>query len=199
MRYHEYPPHESLRDYLKCFWILEKEYTPEDPWEEVTPDACIELIFNFGAQYTLQTEGGADREMPPVFLIGVQKKPLLFRSNDTVRILSTRFYSWGVLPFVPFQQHAPQSVGITLDHDWYQLAEKLKPMACAERYDSAIAMLEDFLIRKLLTETFDLKQIQVAAQMLYHEKGQFKVSELAEYCSLSVRQLQRQFQDVTGI
>jgi len=57
MKYQEYSPHVSLRDNVKCFWILERDYTPEDPNEEVIPDACIELIFNFGAPYVLQTEG----------------------------------------------------------------------------------------------------------------------------------------------
>jgi len=63
MKYQEYEPHASLRDYVKCFWILEKEYTRDAPNEEVTPDACIELILNFGTPYVLQREGGMDREM----------------------------------------------------------------------------------------------------------------------------------------
>ena len=39
----------------------------------------------------------------------------------------------------------------------------------------------------------------MAAQMLYREKGQFRVAELAEYCNLSTRQLQRRFQHVVGV
>ena len=70
MKYQEYEPHASLRDYVKCFWILEKEYTRDAPNEEVTPDACIELILNFGSPYVLQREGGMDREMPCAFLVG---------------------------------------------------------------------------------------------------------------------------------
>jgi transcriptional regulator GlxA family with amidase domain len=35
--------------------------------------------------------------------------------------------------------------------------------------------------------------------MLHHQKGQFRVAELAEYCNLSARQLQRRFQDVVGV
>lgn len=34
MKYQEYQPHASLRDYVKCFWILEKEYTADAPNEE---------------------------------------------------------------------------------------------------------------------------------------------------------------------
>jgi len=87
MKYQEYSPHSALRDYVKCFWILEREYTPEDANEEVIPDACIELIFNFGAPYVLQAEGLPEREMPAAFLVGLQKKPLLFRSSGTVKIV----------------------------------------------------------------------------------------------------------------
>jgi hypothetical protein len=79
MKYQEYSPHASLQHYVKCFWILERDYTPEDPNEEVLPDACIELI-NFRAPYVLQAEGLREREMSPAFLVGLQNKPLLFRS-----------------------------------------------------------------------------------------------------------------------
>jgi hypothetical protein len=98
MKYKEYLPHSSLRDYVKCFWILEREYTADDPIEEVTPDAFVELILNFGTPYVLQTEGREDREMPGAFLVGLQQKPLMFRSGGTVRLVSTydeaiEFYS----------------------------------------------------------------------------------------------------------
>src|SRR5512133_2380744 len=46
-KYQEFIPHTVLQTDVKRFWILEKEYTPEDNVEEVVPDACIELILNF--------------------------------------------------------------------------------------------------------------------------------------------------------
>jgi len=111
IKYEEHAPHSSLQDYVKCFWILEKEYTSEDPNEEVTPDACIELIFNFGAPYVLQAEGMPDREMPEALLIGLQKKPLLFRCSGTVEIVATRFYAWGTLPFLAIEYQTTGNVG----------------------------------------------------------------------------------------
>jgi len=199
MKYQEHAPHSSIQDYVKCFWTLEKEYTTEEPNEEVTPDACIELIFNFGAPYFLQVEGMPDREMPVAFLVGLQKKPLLFRSIGTVKIVATRFYAWGPLPFLAIQHQTTSNVAITLSHEWHELTEALKPRIQADDYGGAVTGVEDFLIGKLLPATFELKQIQIAAQMLYREKGQFRVADLAEYCNLSARQLQRQFQNVVGV
>jgi AraC-like DNA-binding protein len=199
MKYQEFLPHASLRDYVKCFWFLERDYTLQDPNEEVIPDACIELIFNFGAAYVLQTDGLREREMSAAFLIGLQNKPLLFRSSGTVQIVAARFYAWGALPFLAIQAQPPSNPPVTLGDEWQALATRLETKVQAGDYEGAVARLEDFLIGKRLTATVDLKQIQIAAQMLYHQKGQFRVAELAEYCSLSTRQLQRQFHDVAGV
>src|SRR4030095_14105864 len=56
IKYQEFIPHTVLQDNVKRFWILEKEYTAEDSVEEVLPDACIELILNFGSSY-VQVDG----------------------------------------------------------------------------------------------------------------------------------------------
>lgn len=199
MRYEEHAPHSSLQDFVKCFWTLEKEYTSEEPSEEVTPDACIELILNFGAPYFLQSKGVPEREMPAAFLVGLQKKPLLYHCIGTVKIVATRFYAWGVGPFFTPPYQSINNMTVTLNNEWRGLADKIEPKIRRDDFVSAITDVEDFLIGKLLTASFDLKQIQIAAQLLYREKGQFRISELAEYCNLSERQLQRQFQSAVGV
>ncbi len=199
MKYLEVLPHSSLQDYVKCFWILERDYTPEDPNEEVTPDAFVELILNFGAPYVLQTLGAPDREMPAAFLVGLQRKPLLFRSSGTVKIVSTRFYAWGTIPFLAIPPQTPDNLAITLGQEWRELANKIEPKVQASDYDGAVGIVEDFLIGKLLTGSFDLKEIQAAAKLLHHQKGQFRVAELAEHLNVSSRQLERRFHDVVGV
>jgi len=199
VKYKEYLPHSSLQDHVKCFWIMEREYTPEHPAEDVTPDAFIELIVNFGAPYVLQMEGAADREMPRAFLMGLQSKPLKFRCDGTVKLVATRFYVWGALPFLADQARGLDNLSATLGWEWDDLATRAEPSVGADDYDAAVAIVEDHLIERLLTAKVDLKKIQSAAKMLYLQKGQFRAAELAEQCNLSSRQLQRQFQDVVGV
>jgi AraC-like DNA-binding protein len=189
VKYKEYLPHASLQDHVKCFWIMEREYTPELASEDVTPDAFIELILNFGAPYRLGAE-----EMPRAILVGLQKKPLRFFCQGRVRLVATRFFAWGALPFLGNQAH-----GFDVGHEWTDLADKVESALGAGDYDAAVSVVEDHLIGKLLEATVDLKKIQAAAKMLHLKKGQFRVAELAEHCNLSSRQLQRQFQDVVGV
>lgn len=199
MKYKEHLPHSSLQDHVKCFWTMEREYTPKHPAEDVTPDAYIELIVNFGTPYVLLTEGAPDREMPRAILVGLQSKPLIFRCDGTVKLVATRFYAWGALPFLADQARGLNNLSATLGREWDDLATRIEPLVRAGDYDAAVAIVEDHLIERLLTATVDLKKIQSAAKMLYLQKGRFRVAELAEHCNLSTRQLQRQFQDVVGV
>jgi AraC-like DNA-binding protein len=116
-----------------------------------------------------------------------------------VKLVATRFFAWGGLPFLADQAHGLNNLPATLGREWDNLAARIEPAVRADDYDAAISIVEEYLIEQLLTATVDLKQIQTAAQMLHLKKGQFRMSELAEHCTLSSRQLQRQFQDVVGV
>jgi AraC-like DNA-binding protein len=178
---------------------MEREYTPEHPAEDVTPDAFIELILNFGDPYVLHAEGVPDREMPRAILVGLQQKPLLFRCRGTVKLVATRFHAWGAMPLLADRAWGLNRLGTALGQQWDDLAKKIEPAVLADDYDAAVTIVEDHLIERLLVATVDMKKIKAAARMLHLQKGQFRIAELAEHCNLSSRQLQRQFQDVVGV
>src|SRR5258705_10971284 len=85
MRYCEYSPHEAIRTDVKCLWILEQEY-PEGSIQDVTPDGCVELIFNFGSPYSPLTSEPAPA-LPTAFIVGFQDKTIRFRVSGTVKIV----------------------------------------------------------------------------------------------------------------
>jgi AraC-like DNA-binding protein len=82
---------------------------------------------------------------------------------------------------------------------WIQLVQKVAVTVHAGEYQRAVEEIEDFLIGVRLNILFDPKRVRTAAQLLYRTKGQFRVAELADYCNLSMRQLQRQFDETTGV
>ncbi len=198
VKYQEYLPHTVLQDNVKRFWVLEKAYTLEDSYEEVTPDACIELILNFGNSYVLVSDS-RQRQMPPAFLVGLQNHPLMFQCKGVVKIVAVRFFAWGTLPFLGTNAQLGGTLNVALHDEWRALFEKVKGQVQTTQYQEAVETVEDFLIGKRLTTLFDPQQVQAAAKLLYSTKGQFRVAELADYCNLSVRQLQRQFNNLTGV
>jgi AraC-like DNA-binding protein len=113
--------------------------------------------------------------------------------------VATRFYAWGALPFLADRARGLDNLSATLGQEWDDLATRIESSVREDDYDAVVAIVEDHLIERLLTARVDLKKIQSAAKMLYLQKGQFRVAELADHCNLSTRQLQRQFHDVVGV
>jgi AraC-like DNA-binding protein len=198
IKYQEFIPHTVLRDYVKRFWILEKEYTAEDSVEEVTPDACVELILNFGSPY-VQVEGTRRRELPKVCLVGLLSKPLPLQASGVVKIVAVRFFAWGALPFLKREIHPDSTPGVELDAPFNDLVTKIARQVHVNEYSKAVEEVEDFLIGKRLNALFEPRQVRAAAQLLYHTKGQFRVAELADRCHTSARQLERKFDEATGV
>jgi AraC-like DNA-binding protein len=198
MRYHEYTPHAVLRDCVKCLWILEKEYPPDDGDESVTPDACIELILNVGVPYHHVGSGG-ERELPQAFLIGLLDRPVMLRARGLVRLVAVRFHAWGLAPFLDSKAPARNALTFGLDEQWGDVTRAVESHVRADDYDAAVAHVEEFLLRRRLATSFDLRHIRAAAKLLQHTKGQVRVAELADACCLSARQIERRFVDVAGV
>jgi AraC-like DNA-binding protein len=197
-KYQEFIPHPTLQDSVKRFWILEKEYTAEDAIEEVTPDACVELILNWGNSYSV-ISGSAKRELPNVCLVGLLTKTLRLKAKGLVRIVAVRFFAWGALAFLKNAAGRTDVTQVDLDPTWQHVVQRTGVMVRGNNYQKAVEEIEDFLIGLRLNILFDPKQVRTAAKLLYDKRGQFRVSELADYCHLSMRQLQRQFDQTTGI
>ena len=197
-KYQEFIPHSTLQDSVKRFWILEKEYTAQDRIEEVTPDACVELILNFGNPYAV-ISGSAKRELPNICLVGLLTKPLRLKAKGLVKIVAVRFFAWGAFAFLKNAAGRTDVTQVDLDPTWQQTVQRAGVLVQGDNYQKAVEEIEDFLIGLRLNILFDPKQVRTAAKLLYHTRGQFRVAELADYCHLSVRQLERQFDQTTGV
>src|SRR5215510_13129197 len=148
-KYQEFIPHATLQDSVKRFWILEKEYTAEDEIEEVIPDPCVELIFNFGSAYS-EIGGSPARELPNICLVGVLSKPLRLRARGLVKIVAVRFFAWGALSFLKNVVGLNSTAEADLDPLWRQVVERVAENVHAGKYEKAVEEIEDFLIGERL-------------------------------------------------
>ncbi|HMG37117.1 MAG TPA: helix-turn-helix domain-containing protein [Blastocatellia bacterium] len=196
MRYHEYNPHEILRDSVKCFWIHEGDYSTEAT-QDITPDGCVELIFNFGDPYLLRTTT-PPTALPVAIIVGFQNKTIPLLINGTVRVVAARLFAWGAMALLQENVATLTNSMTALCPDWNALVQRLKSLVTQGQYEQAATALEEFLVQQALVRTYDLKFIQTAAKLLDRTKGQYRISELADYCQVSLRQLQRGFQQVIG-
>lgn len=197
MKYCEHTPHPILAEAVKCFWTHEGEYSA-DRIQQITPDGCVELIFNFGSPYRLLTES-PPRVLPAAIVVGFQKRTIPISVDGTVKVVAARLFAWGALALLQDEVSALAGAVSALDPGWDALVERLRDQVTSGRYDEAWAGLQDFLIQKALARCCDVELVQSAAKLLYHTQGQCRVEELADYCHTSVRQLQRRFQHAVGV
>jgi AraC-like DNA-binding protein len=196
VKYHEYRPHPALADTVACFWIHEATH-PTPVQQDITPDGCVELIFNFGDPYLLLTTT-TPTPLPPEIIVGFQDKTMPILVHGTVRVVAARLFAWGARALLLDNVHSLTNKVIALGPDWDALVPRLKCQVMQGAYEQAVATLEEFLIRQALVRNYDPKLIQTAAKLLHHTRGEYRIAELADYCHMSVRQLQRGFREVVG-
>jgi len=129
----------------------------------------------------------------------VLSKPLKLRAIGVVKIVAVRFFAWGALSLLKNNVGLNRTAEADLDPQWRRVVERVGANIHSGEYEKAVEEIEDFLIGTRLHALFGREQVKAAAKLLYHSKGQFRVAQLADYCNLSVRQLQRQFDKTTGV
>jgi hypothetical protein len=166
LKYQECKPHPVLADAVRCFWTHEGTYAAETI-QSITPDACVELIFNFGSPYRLLS-ATPPRVLPAAILVGFQKKTLPISVDGTVKVVAARFFAWGALALRADEIRAPVAEVTSLDTGWGEMTQQLREEVAQDRYEEARTTLQDFLIKKALARSYDQKLVRSAARFLYH-------------------------------
>ncbi len=198
MFYKEYKPHESLEEYVKCLWVLEKEYDSSNQCELVYPDSYFELLFSFGAGYELMSEKGLEK-LSPVFLIGLLQKPLSLYCDGIVRIVCARFYPWGAHLFFPRSVKTSNDTTSSIEFKHGRIIEEIKTLVRRGDYDAAARHLEHALLEFSVEAIYDKQLVKNAAGYLFQRKGQCKIEDVAEMCHRSLRQVQRVVSEELGV
>jgi len=201
MKYREFTPHEALRDDVRCLWILEQDH-PEGSIQAVTPDGCVELILNFGSPYRPMA-GRAKAPLPTAFIVGFQDWTIRFRVSGTVKVVAARLNAWAALTLLDdaggASAHSVRGLGRAWDRpERREIVAQIGADVKRGDYEHGAMRLQGLLIERALVRGFDRQKVQSAAQLLHRAKGQVRIEDLAGYCDLSVRQLQRRFQKVVG-
>ena len=197
MNYCELKPHYPLRRFVECFWTLESDVPATNP-ERILPDGCVELILNFGAEFSQHCEG-QQKLQPRNFLVGQMTGPILISPTGAVQLMGIRFHPGGTLPFLrlPLQEITDQIVDLgglssKLERDLLHAAS-----ASSSLMDKVTAV-EEFLTSELLSGKHDSRLMMLAARIV-DSGGLVSVDQLANDAGISSRQLERRFLREVGL
>jgi len=177
--------------------MLESDAPARNP-ERILPDGCVELILNFGAEFSQHCEGRQQLQ-PRNFLVGQMTGPILISPTGAVQLIGIRFHPGGTLPFMRLPLHEItdhvvelSSLSSKLERDLLHAAS----VSCS-LLDKATA-IEDFLTGELLSRKHDSRLMKLAARIV-ESGGLVSVDQLANDAGISSRQLERRFLREVGL
>lgn len=197
MIYKEFEPHPILRDSIKCFWVLEREYNDAQPTEDVMPDSYVELIFNFGEKYFIE-KSGERMDLPFAFMVGLLKQVLSLHARGKVQLVVARFYPWAVFTF--FDMQVKQNINADFRFDLNEkFKENIRNCFRQSEHEKAAGLLEKFFLERYIHRYFDRNTVNAAAQIIYQKKGDCKIEDLADFLPTTIRTLQCNFHNKLGV
>jgi len=197
MNYCEIKPRYPLSRFVECFWTLESDAPATNP-ERILPDGCVELILNFGAEFSQHCEG-RQRLQPRNFLVGQMTGPILISPTGAVQLMGIRFHPGGTLPFLRLALHEITDQVVELGGLSSRLERDLVHAASVSySLMDKVTAIEEFLTGELLSHKHDSRSMMLAARIV-ESGGLVSVDQLANDAGVSSRQLERRFLREVGL
>lgn len=197
MQYRTLPPPETLRDFVRFFWILESDGSPYT--HRSMADGCPELIFHYeGVFDELKTDGHSEKSFT-AGIHGQSQQYSRFTINKRFGIFGAYLYPFAlpVLFNIPASACSNQLVDLSAlpGSDLHELEERMLGAADnTERYN----ILTTFLEKRLLKNRQDASGLFSSVQLIIRQKGLVTVEQVAAKSGYSERQLERHFKTFSG-
>lgn len=201
MFYQAYQVCPILRPYVHCIWTLEERSSPSSyipEVERILPDGQMEMIFHLGDSFQ-KLENGKRVYQARSFLYGQLHQYLDLIPPVHTKIIAIRFLPFGLYPFVPISPKEFQQRQIELADLYGQAGKELEERVNeAGQTESAIKIIEDFLIRQLaLFKSPDPLVLHITG-MIMQSQGLGEIQDFIRSHKISPRHFQRRFLEITG-
>ena len=197
MRYYTISPSDCLRDFIRCFWVLESDL----PYTHYSmADVCPELIFHYDGLFDEVLEGGKTERSFTSGIHGPGRHTRRFQIARSFGIFGVYFYPHAIplLFDLPAEVCTDDMVGLTT---WSknlggELEEKIMG---AQTNPERATIVSEFVMHRLSRHrNLQLPVFKAINHIIHHETSANVKQLAANYC-LSERQLERQFRQFTGM
>lgn len=190
--YIEIEPCDALKPYIRCFWGSRHNRADFSACENsktlVTPDICMDIMVT----------GNQDINSTGSHFCGINNFSYYADESDSF-CFGIRFYAWSAVLFA--DEGMKGVLNAFSDADAYfsgfsrELNEKI---FSADSIYERKAIAEEFLLRRLNPKR-ENSDIMNSLYFIINRSGKAGVAELADYCVMSKRQLERKFVENTGV
>ncbi|QBD76044.1 AraC family transcriptional regulator [Ktedonosporobacter rubrisoli] len=199
IRYQEIAPRRPLQRYLKCLWLLEREYTSGATEEILWPDGYVELLIHFGDNYVRAVDRSSPR-LACSFVVGPLTRPVRLHSPGRVCVIGARFWPWGFFSFLHMPMHELRDQLVPLSDLIGRRAHLLEERCSALAVEEAVQVLQDELLSCLETSFIEPdRQVLGVSRQLLAGVEITSMKDITSQSGLSLRQLERRFHTWVGV
>ena len=200
MKYFTIPPPDSLKPFVRCFWVLEHEFGEGEQsyiYRSIA-DGCVEMVFHYRAAFDELVTAG----QPHNWLSGIHfqsDRYRRFQTNQSFGIFGVYIYPFAVPLFfnVPSDKTSNEMLGLDtfLCREGVELEDKI--MSAPDNFKRT-EILSAFLERRLAKARLKDNTIATAIKHVIHCPQLSTVPQLADRFNLSTRQFDRKFKEYAG-
>lgn len=193
--YFEAAPCAALQPYIRCFWgTVHPVIAPAQAVSDlVVPDTCCDVIFTVNhSANTLESSfcGTSDTTFAAYTY---SQKPYL-RS-----VFGIRFYAWSAVAFSEDSLSGSKNEVSDADSHFSALRKTLAPQLFeVDTLSERISIAENFLLHHMHPERSSALVQNAIYEMLSH-RGNLRTDSLSLTLHVSTRQIERRFQEETGL
>lgn len=198
MNFYKISPPAILENYVRYFWVLEGFASDDEPFIcRTCANGCPEMIFHYKGTFN---EFVNSNSLQPSFVSGIHGQSSQFnrfRITNSFGIFGVYLYPYTLnallgIPAEEFRNELPDlNTVIKNDESW--LSDEI---INAHNNERRAEILSNFLINKLVE--FKRPEIMYAVKEIINANGRLNLQSLADNCSLSIRQFERNFKHNTG-
>ncbi|WP_232341525.1 helix-turn-helix domain-containing protein [Hymenobacter ginkgonis] len=194
MKHQEFDPPEELREAIKCFWHISRDFGETPARFEVVPDGYAEIIFHFGSGCSL-LYAGALQPLPSPFLTGLLNQPVHFYTENRLEILGVRCFPWTVFELLGLP---PSKDGVRIfEHPIAQLQAALAESIQAGQVAEALTQVTQYFLSARSRMANDRLLLRAGGAMR-EANGTLPVSQVAAAAHATIRTLERKFKQAAG-
>ena len=200
MKYFTITPPDSLKPFVRSFWVLEHDFGEQEStyvYRSIA-DSCVEMVFHYRAHFDELDYTGQPRN----WLSGIHfqtDRYTRFETSESFGIFGVYIYPFAV-PLL-FNVLSEKTSNELLDLDTFlglngrELEEQIM---LAPDNEARVKILTKFLENCRLRARFRDNTIAAAIKHVIHSKQFSTVSDLADTFNLSLRQFDRKFKEYAG-
>lgn len=196
-------PAPPLRPFIECYWFLNATMRPQDCLEElIFTDARADIVFTFGTPYLRirADKHGHVQSMRASNVDAQRRYPVHIQQRGKVRLIGVRFRPGGLSPFVrvPVNELSGYTLGLSeaLGSEGVELEQRLFDVAGQTQVQAAL--LDQFFLARIAVPPAH-RRVVSWLKAIERKNGLMSILELSRTAGLSVRSVDRLFQQVIGL